>query len=380
MDQASRGALFDKFYDVSSWNMADAFGLDWIPLSSTIPIELLGNAVTLKSITTTPNISLDSNAVAVAIPGNFVHTTTLIQRLSKQGIKLRLTKIDCQVTAMNDDLIKLVTGSIVMHRADQTASQWSDAIEYCQLAINELKLDAISIKSSMTATGPDLGSDSFPVIEIPRVAMLVGTNTDVSGAGGLWFALDRLLQVPCSRIEPSQLSPSQLARYTCLFIPDGDSQRLSGRSLEAVREWVRDGGQVVLIGGAVAILPSIVSENADVEKPKALLSQVSGVILEVQASSSNYWSRVLGKKPLTVFQNDPIWPIKQGGNLRLSDEPLLAGYLNEQDQRRIAGQTALGQTQVGRGGVTAMTFDPAFRGHYWSTIGLLKHVLFRPVE
>jgi hypothetical protein len=370
---------FDKFYDVSSWNMADAFGLDWMQVSSTIPSELLGEAVTLESTTNEPIFAIDPNAVAVAIPGNHVHSSTLIHQLSSQGIKLRLANIDSQVTAMKGDLVKLGTGSIVMHRADQSES-WSDAIEKCQRHVDELKLDTISIKTSLTESGPDLGSDSFPVIEIPQVAMLVGTNTDVSGAGGLWFTLDRLLRIPCSRIEPERLSPNQLARYTCLFIPDGDSQRLSGSALEAVRNWVREGGHLVLIGGAVASLPAVVSESIEFEKPKALLSQVSGVILEVSPSSGSYWSRVLGKKALTVFQNDPIWPIKQTAILRFADQPHVAGYLTEQDKKRIAKQTALGQSRVGRGGVTAMTFDPAFRGHYWSTIGLLKHLLYRPVE
>jgi Zinc carboxypeptidase len=370
---------FDKFYDVSAWNMADAFGLEWMPLSSTIPQELLRETVSVEALKSVSASKIDSNAVAVAIPGNPVHSATLIQRLSTQGIQLRMSNVDCLVTAMNDKQVQLGTGSIVVHRADQP-DKWPHAIEKCQLEVDEWKLDAISIKSSLTESGPDLGSDSFPVIEIPKVAMLVGTNTDVSGAGGLWFALDRLLRIPCSRIEPAQLTASQLARYTCLFIPDGDSQRLSDGALEAVRQWVREGGHLVLIGGAVSSLSSILSESEESERPKALLSQVSGIILEVRPSSGSYWSRVLGKNALTVFQNDAIWPIKQPSVLRLTNQPLLAGYLSEQDQRRIANQTALGQTRVGRGGVTSMTFDPTFRGHYWSTIRILKHILFRPVE
>ncbi len=36
---------FDTFYDVSAWNMADAFGLDWIRLASPIPADIVSRVL-----------------------------------------------------------------------------------------------------------------------------------------------------------------------------------------------------------------------------------------------------------------------------------------------------------------------------------------------
>ncbi len=136
--------------------------------------------------------------------------------------------------------------------------------------------------------------------------ILAGTGTEVAGAGGLWFALDRLLGIPSTRLEPDQLTAALLTKYTVLFVPDGERLRLKGANLEAVREWVREGGHVVLIGGGVAIRDAIVSQEFDPEPsaPTAVVSQVDGVILDATVSGNDYWSKAIGRKSIAVFQND----------------------------------------------------------------------------
>jgi hypothetical protein len=280
---------------------------------------------------------------------------------------------------MNDKLQKLTAGSMIAHRADHP-EDWLKVVAALQSSINELELPAYSIKTSMTESGPDLGSESFPLIEPLRVAMLAGTGTEVASAGGLWFTFDRLLDIPCARIEPNSLSATGLARYTSLFVSDGETSRLAGTPLKLVRDWVRNGGHLILIGGAVASAKAMIDEEGNSKNAEPLVPRVEGVILKATLGTNTYWNQALGRKMFPVFQSDAIWPIDRGAILRLDQSPLLAGYLPESAESRIAGQTVFGQSNVGKGLVTSMTFDPTFRAHYWSTIPLLGGLLLQSME
>ena len=369
---------FDKFYDVSAWNMADAFGVLWRSVETDVLKESLGLKVSEKT-TARPAVSLDAHAVAIVIPGMHVNVMTLVQRLQVKGIVLRTALLESTVQLVDGTQRTIPVGSVLLHRADSIGS-WANDIAICEAATNELELDALSIRSSLTERGPDLGSESFPRIATPKIAMLVGEGTDVTESGSLWFTLDRLLQLPTSRLEPSQLTPENLTRFNCLFIPDGDRSRLNSTSLSAIREWVRRGGQLVLLSAAVANLSGVLASDENFEESKVILASSDGVILEAEVSGSSWLAKSLRGSSIKIFQSEALWPISDGAILKLSKEPLVAGFVPEVGQRKIAEKTVMGLSKIGRGQVVSMTFNPTFRGHYWGTIGLLKNVIFHPAE
>jgi len=367
---------FSKFYDVSAWNMADAFGLEWLKLSTQYTKETLGSKVSVKELAF-PKQKITPLSVAIAIPGHSVHIASMIERLQQKGIPLRMSMVDCRVTDMNDAQVDLQTGSVILHRADQNNVTWGDAVMACEEFANRLQLETLSIKSSLTDDGPDLGSDNFPLLQRPVMAMLVGDGANVSAAGSLWYTLDRLLQLPVSRIEARQLTADRLAKYNVLWIPDGDRAWLNASAIDALRNWVNNGGHLFLLGGSVVHLDSIAGKHDDSDSPKAILSQVDGIILDANLDSKSFLAKSTGKSSVKVFQNDALWSISSNATLRLSKTPLVAGYLTESDQRKIASTSVLGAHKIGKGLITSMTFDPTFRAHYWSTISLLPHLINR---
>ncbi len=378
MDRTKQFA-FDKFYDISAWNMPDAFGIDWQPIRSDFDAEILKAIESPKAET---KITLDRDAVAIAVPGRDVHSMALMYELMNKGLVVRIAKEEARVAGAKEKMIELTAASCLFHRADQS-STWSQCCEQIESAVNTRHLSAISIMSSLTDKGPDLGSENFPRLVTPRLAMLVGDGTSFTEAGGLWFTLDRLLSLPVSRLEPNQLKSDSLRRFNTLLIPEGEQSRLNDEATTVLREWMRHGGHAVLLGGAVAHLGRLAEvKEVDFEPPQVVLKESNGFILETAAVGTSMLKKALGEQKINVFQSESIWPISSPvvPILKTTATPLVAGYLSEADHGKVVSRTVMGTTRVGKGRITAITFNPTFRGHYWGTIGLLREVIFREAD
>jgi hypothetical protein len=175
-----------------------------------------------------------------------------------------------------------------------------------------------------------------------------------------------------------------------LFIPDGESTRFRDETTETLRTWIQSGGHAVLLGGSLSILDALTSKTATnkeltpfdepKEARKPILPSSDGIILESRPFGKHMLKDALGNRSILVYQSDSLWPINEGAILKLIEKPLVAGYLKDADQSKIAERTVMGVSKVGQGLVTSMTFNPTFRGHYWGTIGLLREVIFREAE
>lgn len=378
MDRTKEFA-FDKFYDISAWNMPDAFGIVWRTIESDFEPAILKPIERPSSHKPAP---VDRDSVAIAVPGRDVHSIPLIYELLSNGWTVRIAKEESRVATADGNTISLPAASCVIHRADQP-EKWNEGCEQLESALNTRHLSSVSIKSSLTDQGPDLGSENFPRLETPRLAMLVGEGTSFTEAGGLWFTLDRLLSIPVARLEPSQLKSDVLQRFTTLFIPEGDQTRLNTETVAVLKAWTNDGGHTVLLGGAVAHLSQLTdTKDSANEPPQAVLKESNGFILETSIVGSSLLKKALGDQKINVFQSESIWPISTPAVpvLKTTEHPLVAGHLSEADQGKVVGRTLMGIARLGKGKVTAITFNPTFRGHYWGTIGLLREVIFREAD
>jgi Zinc carboxypeptidase len=357
---------FNKFYDVSAWNMPDAFGLDWFSIQTDLDPTIVGDhamiSTTKKEASGKEESAFPNETIAVAIPGRNINSMTFLSNWLGRGHHVRIAKLESAVATFKNDLQKLPPASLIIHRSDQV-EPFDDVLEELQLLLKQHRLNAFPIRSSLTARGPDLGSENFPLVRQPKIAMVVGEGTNANDAGSLWFTIDRLLSIPITRLEPSQLRPGQLEKYNLLLVPDGEKNRFNDATIETLRNWMTSGGHVVLLGGSLSMRDAL-----------------DGIILETKIFGNNLLKGSVGNRPLLVYQSDSLWPINDGAILKLTEKPLIAGYLKDSDQSKIGERTVMGVSKIGRGLVTSITFNPTFRGHYWGTIGLLREVIFREAD
>lgn len=121
--------------------------------------------------------------------------------------------------------------------------------------------EVIAANSSWVDDGIDFGSNHVSVVRRPRVAMVWDSPTSSLAAGATRFVLERQYGYPVTVIRASSLASADLSRFQVLILPDaggfgGGYGTALNNAAQRIQQWVRDGGVVVGIGGALQWLSS----------------------------------------------------------------------------------------------------------------------------
>lgn len=105
--------------------------------------------------------------------------------------------------------------------------------------------------------GMDLGSRSGMVLHQPKTAMMIDRPFSSYTAGQIWFQFDQNVEYGISRIRSWRLGSIDLSEYDVMILPDmWGSGNFSESDIEALKQWVRDGGTLVAAEGAALAMAS----------------------------------------------------------------------------------------------------------------------------
>ena len=127
--------------------------------------------------------------------------------------------------------------------------------------VHELAREAgVEVTAAHTAfpargpTGP--GSERVRGLRAPAVAVAAGEGVRPTGYGHTWFTLERRLGYPFSPLRLERVAGGALEEYDVLVLPDGSAAAyrdvLGEDGREALEGWIRRGGVLVGWGGASA--------------------------------------------------------------------------------------------------------------------------------
>ncbi|NIP79979.1 MAG: hypothetical protein GWM90_12460 [Gemmatimonadetes bacterium] len=248
-------------------------------------------------------------------------------------------------------------------------------------------------------SGTDLGSNSVAAIPVPDVALVAGEGVSSYSYGAAWYALDRLMGYPATRIELDDLTGS-LDDFDVVIVPSafGLGSRLGEDGTAALRRWVRGGGTLITLDGATAWLasedglarlrPLDRDEDEDEDAGEAvgapLPASVPGAILRARVDTlSPLLAGVVGEEIPVMLYGSRIYeapddvepgevPIRYAEEARLR----LAGYLWPEVPARVAGTPYLWTEELGSGRVIAFTGDPNFRAMWRGLLPLFANAVF----
>lgn len=378
------------FYDVSTWNLPIAFGLDYRPL----------NAAELAALTVgeraqggpgTPGEVPTGEGIAFALDWTDSDAAKVLGRLLERGVEARVATLPLTAETSGGPR-DFGAGTIFLTRRSGNGVE-----EALAEALAGTDLQPSLVTTGWTPNGPDLGSNQTPVLRRPNVLIVADRPTRSYATGELWHLLDRRFEIPVNLVDFSALQRADLDDYTHIFLPDG-SYSVSDALREKLEGFMRQGGFLVGTQGGAAWIdsgirrredPSSETEEEPAEGDRPVYADyrserakqlVSGAIFEIEMDLTHPLAWGYSSARLPVFRTSAR--VQQPSDNPYLDaafyteSPRLSGYAAQNQIDSIAGSVAIAAGRFGGGGWIQILDDPAFRAVWWGPSRLVLNSLF----
>ena len=395
------------FYDVSAWTLPLAFNLPFAELDS---VPATGDVLADSPVFPAGALIGGHSDYAYLIDWSGYYAPRALRRLQQAGIVVKgLTDAPIEIVAADGTRAKLAPGAVLVPVGIQPdkAGEISAIID---LMVREDAVKVYGCGTGLTPAGVDFGSKSFVNLELPKIALIVGQGVDAQEIGAAWHVLDQRLGLTPTLLDLAQLGKADLARYNVIMFADGlYTAAVSDKSVAALKEWVHDGGTLVLTGKATewaakqglaalefaSTKPEADKKAAKNEATKAesvgrqpygtgwdreALNLVRGVVLDASIDTTHplgfgfngdhvafcRTNLLLLKPAKSPYETPAVYTTK----------PLRSGYASEANQELIANSAAVVALTNGKGVVVAMPDDPNFRGFWYGGNRVFFNALF----
>ena len=374
------------FYDLSTWNMAEAYGLKYAPLKSIAGLQ--GEAVTTPTF---PKGGVNGKAnYAYLFDNKEYYAPLFIKRLQDGGAKVKVSGVGLHAT----EGYQYGPGMLMVPVAGQKIS--SDSLyTLIQKGATEAGITVRNVSSGQMKDY-DLGHFYNRPVKEAKVAVLIGGRMRSNVAGSLWYLLDNRYQMQPTMLDESTLSRADLTRYNVLIL----SGELAGGEAVAqqIANWVKAGGTLITIGSGYqtankAKLTKI--ETIDLSQPDSATyvpyDKRSDRFAEFQIPGTDLQVSLDTTHPLCWGYTESVMPILKNSNLVFKmpkeanlapvcydkKQPLLSGFIRPEHLKALTGMPEVICQSAGKGQVICFADDPNFRSVWYAGTRLFMNaVLF----
>ncbi len=384
----------NTFYDVSNWNIALAFNLQYAAIKGSDKRKVKVSEYAGRSENMLSHLSQD--AVAFAYNWYDYNAPKLTQYLLEAGIKLRVSGKPFSSKEKNATL-HFSAGAITVPAADNDLISVIDLLQAFENVNGMIPIQNIS--SGFTVDGIDMGSPSILPLKAPSVLLVGGKGTSQYEIGEIWHYLDTRVGLAASLIDLSDLANVDIAEYSHLVFASGNYASVSSTTKDKLQKWISNGG--VLIGQRTAVKwfakntwlkNKVLSDDTidsafDTSKlafeDKAALQAnklVAGAVFETIIDRSHPLFFGIERDKLPVFKtNNFILDVNDDPFTDIgiyTESPLMGGFAAPQMQDLIEKSVSMNVTPRGRGVVISFVDNIHFRGYWDGTNKLMANAIY----
>ncbi len=378
-------------YDITSWCLPFAYGVETYGLSSVPSVEKGSKIVQSYSV------DCKEDAYAYYFEWGSYESHKLIARLMEKGIKLRVSGKGSTIEG-----VQLKRSYLVATRGDN--KHIDDFRNVMMEQFSGLTMDYGCVNSGFSDTGTDLAGNSFNLLENPRVITISGQGVGTNAFGQIWHYFDNHLEYPLSIVDVNNFSRVDLDEYDVLILPDGYYSLSS--HMESISSWVREGGKVIAIGSALRQMANKEGyalktyaedsgESADKKsrtqmdlrerletyegsERRSIRNYVPGAIVRNKVDQSHPLGYGLGEYyySLKTGSSTYQWLTDAWNVVYVPDDVESYGFIGSELKKKIGGTVSFAVDDLGRGTIVYMVDNPLYRGFWHNGLHLFTNALF----
>ena len=401
------------FYDVSTWTLPPAFGLDHAALSGrAFRDNLVGSAYAPPMpVAQTP----DESAYGYVFEWGPYHAPRALQRVLENDMLARVATRPVNVETTRGDR-SLPAGSIVVP-LDRQERRPADIHALMQTIAAEDGLTVHALASGRSTTGSvdvNVGGPSVRPVEPVHALLVIGRDVSLYDAGEIWHLADYRMNMPITLRPRDALGGIEWDRYTHIIFPAGDYEEFEPEWTGRLRAWVAEGGTVIGMRDATAWvrantidwidpedLEAVEAAAAEAKNDQQQEQEEAGDVARRPYSDKDDFEaeKVIGgaifaadldtSHPLGFgYTDNAIFLHKNveepmaatanpfGTVIAYTDDPVYSGYVSDENRDELAGTPALIAERSGAGSVILFADNPNFRGYWYGTNKLFLNALF----
>lgn len=369
-------------YDITAWSLPYAYGLQAYASTATVKAEEPYTFAAFRN-----QVTENNEPYAYIAPWQSMQDAKFLSEVLRSGLVARRSNAAFTVTGK-----RFAAGSVVISRADNRKR--SDFNELMRSLINKHQTAVQAVSSGMSSEGADLGSESFRLIPIPKIAVLGDEPTYSYEFGAVWFYFERQLEYPVDVYPARQLSQLPLDDYNVLVMPEG-YYSLSNDERTKLSTWVRKGGRLIAVGDALHAFAgesgfglAAVEESEEKEaaataatqsrepyagqERRAISSINAGAIFKVDLDETHPLASGLGSSYFSLKTNTLAFkPLEEGWSVGMvNSNPKIVGFVGYKAIETLKNTLVFGVEEKGRGSIVYLVDNPLFRG-FWENGKLL---------
>ena len=366
------------FYDVSAWTLPHAFNLDY-NLNFIYKKELKK----IDEIDFSVDFNLEPSNYAYLIEWHEYLTPKALNMLLEKNIRVKVATQQFNVKGVKYDYGTLMI-PVLGNDAENLHKNMIKISDECKLIVN-------TVNTGLTL-GPDLGSNSFKTINKKNIAILIGDGISAYDAGEIWHLLDTRYDIAISKIQLSTILKSNLSKYTTLIIPS--SEIISNEIIKKITDWTKNGGTLITYKNSIDWLQSanIIDFNIIEQEISANdisyedadnfydAQKIGGAIFQTKLDLTHPINFGFTDEFMPIFRNSTIF-LKPDNNkyktpIRYTENPLLSGYISQNNLKTLKNTTPIKITGFGDGKIIYLTDNTNFRAFWYGTNKVLMNAIF----